>query len=231
MHSGIPDRRVRRLTRVVGLLALAGAGLGAGPAALVAQSTPALDSTVRPVGTLKPGDEVNIGVHQDKEISGRYVVDATGRIHLLGIGSTIVAGLDPAQLEQRLKQVLTARGFTNPDVVVQPLFRVSVLGEVGKPALYSVEPGTTLIQLLTLAGGPSDRAALDRTRVVRGDSAYTVNLETALSGSGSGRIVLNSNDIVVVPMKRGMTRETLGIIISGTTALVTVVNLIVNLRR
>jgi polysaccharide biosynthesis/export protein len=112
MHSGIPDHRVRRLLRLLGLLALSGAWLVT-PRTVAAQR-PAADSvkldSVRPVGTLRPGDELNILVFRNTEISGKYLIDAQGRIHLPGVGNTQVAGLEPVQVEERIRVLLTELG-------------------------------------------------------------------------------------------------------------------------
>jgi protein involved in polysaccharide export with SLBB domain len=114
---------------------------------------------------------------------------------------------------------------------VQPLIRVSVLGEVAKPGLHSIEPGTNLLQLLTLVGGPTDRASLKDARVVRGSRVVPVDLESAMNGSATGRVVLYSNDLLVVPVKRGLNRESMAVILTGVTTAVTIANLFITLRR
>jgi protein involved in polysaccharide export with SLBB domain len=45
---------------------------------------------------------------------------------------------------------------------------VHVWGEVQRPGLYSVPTGTTLLDLLSLAGGPTSDARLNSVRLVRG---------------------------------------------------------------
>ena len=42
-----------------------------------------------------------------------------------------------------------------------------VMGEVRNPGAYSVPRGTTLLQLISIAGGLSDRGAVGRTRAFR----------------------------------------------------------------
>ena len=94
-----------------------------------------------------------------------------------------------------------------------------------------MDPVTSLIRLVTIAGGPIAEADLRKTKVVRDGRAYTVDLESALAGSPAGRIVLYSNDYVVIPKKTGFTRENMafvfGILGLGLTAL----NIIVTLSR
>jgi polysaccharide export outer membrane protein len=189
------------------------------------------DTLVRNVGVLRPGDELNIVVFRDKELSGKYLIDSRGMLQIAGLGSIRVAGLDPSQVTERLRSALEERGRSAPEIAVQPLIRVSVLGEVQQRGLLSVDPGTSLIQLLTLAGGPTGSANLRKTRVVREGRVHIVDLESALSGSAAGRVVLYSNDIVVVPRRTGWTRENLAFAISAAGALLTIVNVIVTLQR
>ena len=189
------------------------------------------DSALRNVGTLRPGDVLDIVVYREKELSNKYLIDSRGFVQIPGLGVVQASGLDPTQVKERLVDSLRARGFERPEISVQPLVRVSVLGQVRNPGLYPVDPGTSLLQLVTLAGGPGDNADLRKTRVVRDGRAYTVDLESALAGSSAGRIVLYSNDYVVVPRRTGLTRENLIFGFGIASTLLTVINLIVTLRR
>jgi len=188
------------------------------------------DSLSRSVGVLRPGDAVKIAVFRDTELTGEYLIDSRGQLQIPGLGVIQAAGLDPDQLKTSLRQALIQLGTTNPQIAVQPLVRVSVLGEVRSPALYPVDPGISLIQLLTIAGGPTPNANLRRTRVVREGHVFEVDLESALTGSASGRVVLYSNDVVVVPKKTGFTRETLQFMLSLTTTALSIATLIITTR-
>jgi polysaccharide export outer membrane protein len=189
------------------------------------------DSGIRNVGTLRPGDVLDIVVYREKELSNKYLIDARGVVQIPGLGVVQAAGLDPTQVKERLVDSLRARGFERPEISVQPLVRVSVLGQVRTPGLYPVDPGTSLLQLITIAGGTAENADLRTTRVARDGRAYTVDLESALSGSSAGRIVLYSNDYVVVPRRTGFTRENVLFAFGIASTLITVVNLIVTLQR
>ena len=194
-------------------------------------SPPPRDVVSRSVGVLRPGDVLDVVVYRDKELSNKYLIDSRGYVQIPGLGVIQAAGLDPTQVKERLVDSLRARGFERPELSVQPLIRVSVLGQVRTPGLYPVDPGTSLIQLVTIAGGPIAEADLRKTKVVRDGRAYTVDLESALAGSPAGRIVLYSNDYVVIPKKTGFTRENLGFIFSGLGAALTVVNLIITVSK
>lgn len=213
---------------------LAGALL---PAALHAQDTvrvpvPPVDTSIsqsgieRSVGVLRPGDALKIAVWREKELSGEYLIDARGLVQIPGLGDIVVAGLTPMEVKARLSEQLVRRGIVAPEISVQPVIRVSVLGEVRSPGLLSVEPGTNLIHLITLAGGPTERANMKAVRVIRAGRPYEVDLQSALSGSSAGRVVLFSNDVVFLDRKRGLTRENLSFGLNMLTALLSIVSVV-----
>ncbi|HUQ82031.1 MAG TPA: polysaccharide biosynthesis/export family protein [Gemmatimonadaceae bacterium] len=191
----------------------------------------ATDTTQRSVGALRPGDVLKIVVFRDKELSGDYPIDARGFVQIPGLGVIKAAGLDPTDVTDRLRLALVERGFARPEISVQPLIRVSVLGEVRSPNIYPVDPGTSLLQLLTVAGGPTDRARLRDTRVIREGRAFRVDMESGLKGSAAGRIVLYSNDVIVVGRRRGLTGENLGYTLSAASLVLAVLNIAFLVRQ
>jgi protein involved in polysaccharide export with SLBB domain len=185
----------------------------------------------RTVGVLRPGDVLKINVFRDKELSGEYPIDARGYVQIPGLGVIKAAGLEPTDITDRLRLALVERGFARPEISVQPLIRVSVLGEVRSPNVYPVDPGTSLLQLLTVAGGPTDRARLQDTRVIRDGQAFRVDMESALRGSATGRIVLYSNDVIVVGRRRGFTSENLGLTLTAASLVLAVLNIAFLVRQ
>jgi protein involved in polysaccharide export with SLBB domain len=180
----------------------------------------------RSVGVLRPGDALKITVWREKELTGEYVIDARGLVQIPGLGDIVVAGLTPMEAKERLSEQLVRRGIIAPEISVQPVIRVSVLGEVRSPGLLSVEPGTNLIHLITLAGGPTERANMKAVRVIRAGRPYEVDLQSALSGSSAGRVVLFSNDVVFLDRKRGLTRENLSFGMNMLTAVLSIVSVV-----
>jgi polysaccharide export outer membrane protein len=185
----------------------------------------------RSVGALRPGDLLKISVFRDKELSGDYPIDARGYVQIPGLGVIKAAGLEPTDVTDRLRLALIERGFARPEISVIPMIRVSVLGEVRSPNVYSVDPGTSLLQLMTVAGGPTERARLKETRVIRDGRAFRVDMESGLKGSAAGRIVLYSNDVVVVARKKGLTGENLGVTLTVASLLLTILNIAFLLRN
>jgi polysaccharide biosynthesis/export protein len=167
-----------------------------------------------PTGTLRPGDILQLKVYRDSEISGNYLIEANGFVQIPGLGTIRAAGLRPDQVSQAMVEAMRGKGFREPELAVQPRIRISVLGQVRSPMLYSIDPGLSLLQLITMAGGPTDNADLRHTRVIREGKAYVVDMEAALHGSAAGRITLYSNDVVYVPPKTGLTKQNVTFIVS-----------------
>src|SRR5580698_2248418 len=209
-NSPRPMRCIIRKPLLTAVIVAAGVA-ASGVAGTARAQTPAApgdtihaDTSSRPTGTLRSGDLLKIRVYRDSELSGQYLIDAQGNVQMPGVGVIKAAGLDPTQITERMIEAFRARGFRTPEIAIQPLIRVSVLGEVRAPSLYPVEPGVSLIQLLTLAGGPTDRADLRKAQVIRENHVFTVDLESALAGSAAGRVTLYSNDVVYLPPKHNV---------------------------
>jgi protein involved in polysaccharide export with SLBB domain len=81
-------------------------------------------------------------------------------------------------------------------LTLEPLFPVTVAGEVRQPNLYRLPLGTTVAQAVALAGGPSERGRLDRVRVVRRQSKITLDLTSDYERSE--KVPVASGDQVLV---------------------------------
>ena len=224
---------IRRISVIAVLIApaLLGAQDTVRTTASVDDTVMVRDTVTRSVGVIRSGDALKIAVWREKELNGEYLIDARGIVQIPGLGDIMVAGLTPPQVKERLSEQLVQRGIISPEISVQPVIRVSVLGEVRNPGLLSVEPGTNLIHLITLAGGPTERANTREVRVIRNGVPYEVDLQSALSGSPAGLVVLYSNDVVFLDRKRGLTRENLSFGMNILTALLSVVSVITILQN
>ena len=85
------------------------------------------------------------------------------------------------------------------DTIYVPRFdpnRIYVSGEVRTPGAYSVPEKTTVLQAMTLAGGPTENAALGRVRVFRLVNGKQVTLDVKLDD------LVRPADTIVVPRRR-----------------------------
>lgn len=82
--------------------------------------------------------------------------------------------------------------------------KVYVMGQVLRPSMYDLKDNTTVLAAINLAGGPTERASLRNTRVLRGDpknpQAVSCNLTKLLDGGDRAQdILLQPGDVVMVP--------------------------------
>ncbi|MGQ9463780.1 MAG: SLBB domain-containing protein [Candidatus Fervidibacter sp.] len=155
---------------------------------------------------LNPGDQIQILVEDEPDLSGEVTVGPDGFIRLRLIGSIQAAGLAvdelAAQIEKALRQYLR-----EPKVIVNlkqftPLSRrVYVMGAVKAPGAYPLPLAgpTTVFDAIMLAGGFSENADWERVRVFRKDGqVQTVNLKNLQVGDLAGGGVVQPGDVIWV---------------------------------
>jgi polysaccharide biosynthesis/export protein len=155
-------------TLSVALLALAGCA-SPGPYTWVDdyKDPPALSDK----GTiLAIGDSITIRVYNMPEMSTKTRVRNDGKVSMPFLNDVDAAGFTPAALAQKL-QTRLKEYFTAPVVSIslddpRP-YTIPVTGEVAKPGVFSLEPGSGLLAALASAGGLSPFATLDRIFVIR----------------------------------------------------------------
>jgi polysaccharide export outer membrane protein len=108
-----------------------------------------------------------------------------------------LSGADPKAREFFLK---------DGDILVIPAGNTFyVLGEVKKPGAYQLDQTTTAIQAIAMAGGFTDKAAPNRTKVIRAlpdgrQETIVVDLNEVIKrGRKEKDLPLAANDVIVVP--------------------------------
>jgi polysaccharide export outer membrane protein len=189
--------RIRPLPAVLAL-ALA---LAAAPApALAQQSAAVLPDTV----VLRPGDAVRILVWRQPELSGEYPIGTDGAILHPLLRDLNVLNTPLPEVDRRLRAILS-RYETNPQFVIQPLFRVSVGGNVRLPSLYTMPPGTTVAQAIAMAGGLTERGNLSKVRLIRRGRDATLDL--ARPTAEGAEMPVASGDQVIVGRRTDFLRD------------------------
>lgn len=84
------------------------------------------------------------------------------------------------------------------------LIEVHVWGEVNNPGMYRVPDGSTVLELISRAGGPTQYAALSRVRLSRHEgntrNNYKVNIDKYLTSAKQVDIpMLRPGDTVMIP--------------------------------
>lgn len=107
-----------------------------------------------------PKDVVTIKVFDEDELNRTETVDAEGNIRFPLLKQVEVGGLTVRQAEKKIEELLGKRFLVNPHVSIEikeyNANKVYVLGAVKKPGYYSLTGQTTLLEILSNAGGISD---------------------------------------------------------------------------
>jgi polysaccharide export outer membrane protein len=171
------------------------------------QSAPNVGSSRVENYRIGPEDMLQISVWKNEAMSKAVPVRPDGMVSLPLLHDVQAAGLTPMELRDVLVKKLT-EFMPNPEVSVIVTdvrsFKVSVIGEVHKPARYDLKSGTTVLDVLALAGGFNEFAARNKIVVLRPDGAamkrIPFNYNKVISAGGeSENFYLRSGDIVLVP--------------------------------
>ncbi|HEV2388246.1 MAG TPA: polysaccharide biosynthesis/export family protein [Candidatus Acidoferrales bacterium] len=159
---------------------------------------------------LGPGDTIKVDVFDIPELSRQMQIDPAGYISVPLIPQRIqAAGLTPYQLEARIADLLESRGLvSHPQVSVFVVERLSqpvtVIGAVEHPLVYQAQRPTTLLEVLSAAGGLTDTAG-DYLTITHSDKSgqedvQRVNLQDLIDrGDPKANVMVSGGDVVTVP--------------------------------
>ena len=176
-----------------------------------AQDTSAVNTSSGVSGyIIGPENALLIDVYYGKneKISQKVRVSSGGVINFPLVGEVKAIGLTVAELQDKLTKLLGDDFLVNPQVTVyiEEYSTVSIMGEVKHPGSYPIKGGLTVLELISLAEGFTDIAALNNIKVIHTDpdgkkeervvQAYNDMNKTM---GNQDNVVLNTGDMVIVP--------------------------------
>jgi polysaccharide biosynthesis/export protein len=160
-----------------------------------------------PEYTIGSDDVLSIVFWRDKELTSDVTVRPDGKISLPLLNDVQATGLTPAQLKDRI--VEESKKYVedpNVTVVVKQINsrRVFITGEIRKPGPYALTAPTTVLQMLSIAGGLGDFAKSEEIMVVRTENgkpnSYKFNYKEVIKGKKLAQnIELKPGDTIVIP--------------------------------
>jgi polysaccharide biosynthesis/export protein len=158
--------------------------------------------------TIGPRDVLGITVWGQADLSRDYTVDPDGSAPFPLIGRIMAAGRSPTELAAHLTELLGKDYLVNPQVIVTVKEylsqRVQVLGAAERPGLYYLTGPTTLLDLLSRAGGFASMAG-KQVLLIRNHgasdspgAALRLSLDKIQAGDPSENTRVQSQDIVIV---------------------------------
>jgi len=154
---------------------------------------------------LGTGDRLNLNVFGSATFDLPVQVDGRGEIVIPKVGTAKVGGLTLGKAKAAV-QGLVSRNFSHSSVDLQVIklreVRVFVLGEVYKPGSYLVSSLSSLVNVLSLTGGPTAVGSYRDIRVMRGGQKVAgLDLyPLRADGLGNANVALQNGDTVFVPL-------------------------------
>lgn len=209
---------------VLVLMLALGLTLGTPLAGQSATTDPAIAPNFAPGAiVLNAGDGLRITVWRKPELSGTFQVSSDGTLGDPFYMDIRVAGVPfPAVVHQIRSHIEVYE--IEPRVLVEPLLRVSVGGEVRQPNIYVFAPWTTIAQSIMEAGGPTERGRINSVRVLREGQVIVVDLTHPQSAGA--QMPIRSGDLVFVGRRASIIRDYVAPISSITSATVSILYLI-----
>jgi polysaccharide export outer membrane protein len=163
-----------------------------------------------------PRDILTVNVWGEKDLSQDYTVSVSGTILMPLIGEVRAAGLTERQLGEELRNRLQDGYLVNPQVVVSVKEyrsqKVLVLGDAAKPGLYPLTGTTTLLEVLTQAGGlsgsgsreillvrPVRLAAKDGSVIQGSNTIRRIDVDKIQLDNPADNVLLEDGDTVIIP--------------------------------
>ena len=158
--------------------------------------------------TIGPWDVLGITVWGQADLSRDYGVDPDGFIPFPLIRRVKAAGSTPKELAAQLTELLGKDYLVNPQVIVAVKEhlsqKVQVLGAAERPGVYYLTGPTTLLEILSRAGGFASTAG-KQVLLVRNhgasdgsSAAQRLSLEKIQAGDPSENTRVQNQDIVIV---------------------------------
>jgi len=153
------------------------------------------------------GDVLEVFVWRNEQLSREIVVRPDGKISLPLIQDIQAEGLTVLQLKDEITRRFEEH-INNPRVtiIVRQIisYKVNILGRVMRPGVYPITGSTTLLEVISMAGGFSEWANKKKITVITHQAAeekkITVNYKKIASGEDpSQNIILKRGDTIIVP--------------------------------
>lgn len=157
---------------------------------------------------LNPGDQVEIAVWKEPDLTKTVIVRPDGKFSFALVGEVVAAGRTISQVQTEVASRL--QKYIPEPVVTAAVTnlegnRIYVIGQVTKPGSYPMNPRLNVLQALTVAGGMTPFANLDGIIVLRtGAGGKQRVLPFRYGDVSKGRNLeqnapLEAGDVIIVP--------------------------------
>jgi len=158
---------------------------------------------------LGQGDTLIITIWGFLEEEYRKEIESDNSIFLPKIGKIYPGGKTFKEVKEIIRNAVYGK-YRNVTVSVTTgklrTFQIFVLGEVKKPGIYEISSLFDIIEVLALAGGPTEKGSLRKIKLVRknGDINFFDLYPFLLKGEKPFQIHFSSGDTIFVPLAKNM---------------------------
>ena len=165
----------------------------------------ALDRVSPEVYAIGPEDVLNVYVWKEETLSRTVPVRVDGKISLPLVNEVQAAGLTPPQLQEIVAEKL--KEFIDDPVVSVIVmesnsFKVFVSGEIKTPGVHRLRSETSLLQIISMAGGFTEWANPKKVLVIRREDGREVRMIVNYRKMVDGKVpalILKPGDTIIVP--------------------------------
>jgi polysaccharide export outer membrane protein len=156
-----------------------------------------------------PGDQLEITVWRNPELSARVPVRPDGKVTTPLIEDLQAVGKSPAELAREIEQRLV-KFIREPAVTVlvtsfvgNASEQIRVVGQATRPAALPYRQNMTLLDVMISVGGITEFAAGNRAVLIRqseGNKQYAIRLKDLLKGGDvSANVEVVPGDVIMIP--------------------------------
>jgi protein involved in polysaccharide export with SLBB domain len=181
-----------------------------------------------PAQELNPGDGIRLIFYNiTEQISGDYYIQQDKNLQLPYLGLVSTENKNFVQIRDEVKTKY-AELYRDPELTIQPLYRINILGEVRQPGFYYVTDVEKLSGIIALAGGETADADLEDMYIIRDDEELEIDGEQIIKEGGTAKdFGLKSGDRIFVPRQWWVGARNTAVIVSGLAVIVTIISLFV----
>jgi protein involved in polysaccharide export with SLBB domain len=139
-----------------------------------------------------------------------FIIDGFGNIRLLSLGEFKIVGMTPEKVAETLRDKFAPYATEEPILIVEPLIRVVLQGEFGKPGMYRFNPFISFWEMVELAGGFGALASMENVYILRkNDILYRDFTEALFQGQSLYELGVESGDVITAPRVSRLTFQSI----------------------
>jgi len=176
---------------------------------------------------LNPGDGVRLIFYNIVDpISGDYFSQHDGYIQLPYIGLIRALDRDFTLIQEEIVAKYDSL-YKDPELTVQPLYKISILGEVRTPGIYFVTGVEKLSDIIAMAGGETADANLNKIYFIRKEKKININAKDMFEkGKRVRDLGLRSGDQIYVPRKWWVGVRNASVLVSAAAVVVAIIGVV-----